>query len=187
MADGGGVPSVVSFDQTTDATFHGVEYTLHAYVQADHLCIEAEQKSNGDRWTGQFSASSASPIYPLPTCQTHSVTAVGWCRIDIEALTKKTENSKKFAVFVKMLSTALSRANETVFIDLLTTADLEMLKARKTGLIAYTSRSPLPLCLIHPLLFFPLVCRCAAIFDRRLQRCGIEKQALSDSHIRRRV
>ena len=52
---------------------------------------------------------------------------------DIEALTKKTENSKKFAVFVKMLSSALSRANDTVFIDLLTTADLEMLKARKTG------------------------------------------------------
>jgi F0F1-type ATP synthase assembly protein I len=36
-------------------------------------------------------------------------------------------------VFVKMLSTALSQHSDAVFIDLLTYADLEMLKARKTG------------------------------------------------------
>lgn len=53
---------------------------------------------------------------------------------DIEDLTQKTGNAKKFPVFVKMLSTALSKVpSETVFVDLLTHADLETLKARKTG------------------------------------------------------
>ncbi len=102
---------LVSYDQTAEFNFHGVEYSLHAFVQnGDTLCIEAEQKSNGNRWIGSFSSAN------------------------IEAITKKTENSKKFPVFVKMLSTALARYNDTVFIDLLTNADLEVLKARKNGM-----------------------------------------------------
>ena len=52
---------------------------------------------------------------------------------DIEEMTQKTGNFKKFPVFVKMLNTALSRNSDVVFVDLLTYADLEMLKARKTG------------------------------------------------------
>ena len=52
--------------------------------------------------------------------------------IDIEEMTQKTGNYKKFAVFVRMLSTALSRTGESVFIDLLTPSDLELLKARKS-------------------------------------------------------
>lgn len=78
-------------------------------------------------------------------------------RADIEEITHKTGNYKKFGVFVKMLLTALARDSDSVFIDLLTNSDLvrgncfsnlamkkglsdcccagkqEMLKARKTG------------------------------------------------------
>jgi coiled-coil domain-containing protein 61 len=66
-------------------------------------------------------------------------------------MTHKTGNFKKFSVFIKMLNTALQRLfcrsrlcvsssqsifyrnTNTVFVDLLTFADLEMLKTRKQG------------------------------------------------------
>lgn len=99
----------VAYDQTADLTFHNVDYILHAFAQNSTLIIEAEQKSNGQRWKGEY-----------PTRY-------------IEEMTHKTGNFKKFSVFAKMLSTALSHKSESVFIDLLTYADLEMLKHRKTG------------------------------------------------------
>jgi coiled-coil domain-containing protein 61 len=52
---------------------------------------------------------------------------------DIEDITTKTGNYKKFQVFVKMVATALQQTSESVVMDLLTYADLEMLKARKMG------------------------------------------------------
>lgn len=45
----------------------------------------------------------------------------------------KTGNFKKFQMFIRMLSMSLSMQSETVFVDLLTYADLELLKARKMG------------------------------------------------------
>ena len=68
------------------------------------------QKEDGERWHGEFSASY------------------------IEEVTQKTGNFKKFSVFVKMLATALQRdqRSETVFADLLTYSDLEMLRSRQT-------------------------------------------------------
>lgn len=50
---------------------------------------------------------------------------------DIEEMSLKTGNFKKFTLFLRMLSSALSQSSETVFIDLLTFHDLEALKARK--------------------------------------------------------
>ncbi len=50
---------------------------------------------------------------------------------DVEEMTTKTGNFKKFPVFCKMLHTALTRASESVFIDLLTIQDLETLRARR--------------------------------------------------------
>ncbi len=52
---------------------------------------------------------------------------------DIEDITSKTGNFKKFAVFVKMLLSALKQASDSVFVDLLTYQDLELLKSRKAG------------------------------------------------------
>lgn len=50
---------------------------------------------------------------------------------DIEDITSKTGNYKKYPVFLRMLMSALKQGSESVFVDLLTYADLEMLKARK--------------------------------------------------------
>jgi hypothetical protein len=52
---------------------------------------------------------------------------------DVEDITQKTGNYKKFSVFVQMLTSALAQRSESVFVDLLTYTDLEMLKARRAG------------------------------------------------------
>jgi hypothetical protein len=51
--------------------------------------------------------------------------------IDIEEITHKAGNFKKFSIFTNMLLTALKKESENVFVDLLTLNDLEILKARK--------------------------------------------------------
>lgn len=51
--------------------------------------------------------------------------------LDVEDMTLKTGNFKKFSMFLKMFSTALSKHSDTVFIDLLTFNDLQALKERK--------------------------------------------------------
>lgn len=61
--------------------------------------------------------------------------------LDIEEITQKAGNYKKFAVFVRMLCSALSRESDSVFVDLLTYGDLEQLKAQKTG-SASTAAAP---------------------------------------------
>lgn len=64
-----------------------------------------------------------------------------FAHIDIEETTHKAGNFKKFSVFTKMLSSAFSKDNESVFVDLLTLADLELLKARKSGSGSSSARS----------------------------------------------
>lgn len=60
--------------------------------------------------------------------------------VDIEEITHKAGNFKKFPVFVKMLSSSFSKDSETVFVDLLTYSDLEMLKAKKTGAVGVSAQ-----------------------------------------------
>eukprot|EP00656_Telonema_subtile_P021421 TRINITY_DN2245_c0_g1_i1.p3 TRINITY_DN2245_c0_g1~~TRINITY_DN2245_c0_g1_i1.p3 ORF type:complete len:194 (-),score=63.63 TRINITY_DN2245_c0_g1_i1:1156-1737(-) len=94
----------------TSMVFHNVEYLMNLEVEADgdSLHMEVEDKSSGDRWSGRFSSRY------------------------IEEITHKTGNFKKFSVFLKMLITSLSPSgSDTVFVDLLTYNDLEMLKNRK--------------------------------------------------------
>jgi hypothetical protein len=52
---------------------------------------------------------------------------------DVEDITQKTGNYKKFSVFVQMLTNALAQRSESVFVDLLNNTDLEILKARRAG------------------------------------------------------
>lgn len=108
----------IEYDQTVECTFHNVDYILRGHVDGKgELVIEAEQKSNGARWFGQFSPQS------------------------LEQLTRKTGNFKRFPVFVKMLSTALSRTSESVFVELFTYADLEALQQKRAGRSAAPSRA----------------------------------------------
>lgn len=98
------------FVETVDVTFHGVAYLLTvSTIEGETLCLEVEQKSDCSRWRGDFTSRY------------------------IEDITSKTGNFKKFAVFVKMLLSALKQASDSVFVDLLTYQDLELLKSRKAG------------------------------------------------------
>lgn len=52
---------------------------------------------------------------------------------DIEEITQRTHNFKSFPVFVRMLITALRQESDSVFVDLLTYGDLELLKSQRAG------------------------------------------------------
>ena len=56
-----------------------------------------------------------------------------YCSADIEDISAKTGNYKKFAVFVRMLASATRQESDSVFVDLLTYSDLETLKNKKAA------------------------------------------------------
>ena len=61
----------------------------------------------------------------------------------MEEITHKAGNFKKFSVFSKMLSAALTEEKDSVlYVDLLTYSDLELLKARKHGGNNNLTRNP---------------------------------------------
>jgi coiled-coil domain-containing protein 61 len=68
-----------------------------------------EEKYTGNIWKGEFNGKY------------------------VEDITQKTGNFKKFGVFVKMMQAALKQDNDSVYLDILTPHDLELLKSRKTG------------------------------------------------------
>ena len=53
--------------------------------------------------------------------------------LDIEELTRKTGNYKKFPIFLNMLESALTKSSESVILDLLTYEDLESMWEKKLG------------------------------------------------------
>ena len=71
------------------------------------LTLDLEDKQSGSIWTGHYSPEK------------------------LEELTQKTSSAKKFEVFSQMLIEAIIQPNECVWVDLLTSHDLEMLKNRK--------------------------------------------------------
>lgn len=58
---------------------------------------------------------------------------------DIEDITSKTGSFKKFSMFVRMLQSAVLQQSDSVFVDLLTCQDLELLKAKKAAAAAVSS------------------------------------------------
>jgi coiled-coil domain-containing protein 61 len=96
--------------------FHGIQYVLSLLVASSStssgktLLVDIEQEESGARWTGEFAAKY------------------------VEDITQKTGNYKRFSVFVNMLRKSLDNSgNNSVFVDLLTTADLNELKQRRSG------------------------------------------------------
>ena len=87
-----------------DVVFHGVAFNLHVSVyreaEQDALAVDLEELGTDNRWHGEFSAGF------------------------VETMTGKTGSFKAFDVFVKMLQGALWQQSDTVFVDLLTFADL---------------------------------------------------------------
>eukprot|EP00949_MAST-11_sp_MAST-11-sp1_P002170 g2170.t1 len=90
-------------------SFHGVQYIIAVTSSGGTLAVDIEQEDAPSRWHGEFSSKY------------------------IEEITQKTGNFKRFAIFTKMLRSALEHESESVFVDLLTYSDLEVLKSRKAG------------------------------------------------------
>eukprot|EP01138_Halocafeteria_seosinensis_P000342 gb/GECG01000354.1/.p1 GENE.gb/GECG01000354.1/~~gb/GECG01000354.1/.p1 ORF type:complete len:209 (+),score=24.72 gb/GECG01000354.1/:1-627(+) len=88
-------------EEVFHVTFHGVEYMITIVTDYEQqLTVDLEQEGTDNRWLGHFPAQY------------------------IEDITHKTGNFKRFSVLVKMLTAALAQQSDSVFIDLLTFADL---------------------------------------------------------------
>ncbi|XP_060711870.1 centrosomal protein CCDC61 isoform X1 [Hemiscyllium ocellatum] len=89
--------------------FRGIEYIVTMMVTGDVLEVEVEDRLTSEQWRGEFEA-----VY-------------------IEDVTHKTGNFKQFSIFCNMLESAITKSSESVTLDLLTYADLELLRNRKAG------------------------------------------------------
>merc|ERR1719410_3092099 len=87
--------------------FNDSIYYVRSLRQDKNLHVEVEQAETGYKWKNQFANSY------------------------IEEITSKTGNFKPFDKFCRMIYSALESNNSSVFIDLLTYQDLEILKTRK--------------------------------------------------------
>uniref|UniRef100_A0A3P9D8V3 Centrosomal protein CCDC61 n=1 Tax=Maylandia zebra TaxID=106582 RepID=A0A3P9D8V3_9CICH len=90
-----------------DIVFRGVEFSVKMEVDKGLLIVEISDSMTADQWTGEFD-----PAY-------------------IEDLTRKTGNFKQFPIFCSMLESAVRKTSDSVTLDLLTYADLELLRNRK--------------------------------------------------------
>jgi hypothetical protein len=99
-----------------DVVFHDVAFNLSVTLfhdgTSDVLAIDLEELGAGASWHGEFSASF------------------------VEGMTMKTGSFKAFDVFAKMLRGALWQESDTVFVDLLTYADLVRRRAAGRGFAA---------------------------------------------------
>ncbi|XP_055004209.1 centrosomal protein CCDC61 [Boleophthalmus pectinirostris] len=95
-----------------DIVFRGVEFAVKMEVDNGLLIVEISDSTTADQWRGEFD-----PAY-------------------IEDLTRKTGNFKQFPIFCSMLESAVKRSSDSVTLDLLTYADLELLRNRKAGVVS---------------------------------------------------
>eukprot|EP00516_Mucochytrium_quahogii_P011091 CAMPEP_0203786334 /NCGR_PEP_ID=MMETSP0100_2-20121128/1564_1 /ASSEMBLY_ACC=CAM_ASM_000210 /TAXON_ID=96639 /ORGANISM=" , Strain NY0313808BC1" /LENGTH=575 /DNA_ID=CAMNT_0050688615 /DNA_START=266 /DNA_END=1993 /DNA_ORIENTATION=- len=100
-----------------ETNFHGVNYVLGWKRDDNEIVFELEDDDGGKRWESCFDAKY------------------------LEDITRKTGNFKHFGVFCKMLDAALLKPSETVFADILTVQDLEMLKHRNKSFSSQHSTS----------------------------------------------
>ncbi|XP_028323011.1 centrosomal protein CCDC61 isoform X2 [Gouania willdenowi] len=95
-----------------ELVFRGVEFSVKIEVDNGLLVVEVCDSMTADQWRGEFN-----PAY-------------------IEDLTRKTGNFKQFPIFCSMLESAVRKTSDSVTLDLLTYADLELLRNRKAGLVS---------------------------------------------------
>ena len=86
-------------------------------IEDECLSIVIEKDDTGEQWKGEFSTRY------------------------VEDVTQRTGNSKKFSVFTKMLLSALHQSSESVYVDILTFADLEALRSKAARKAPSTSGS----------------------------------------------
>ncbi|XP_037543439.1 centrosomal protein CCDC61 [Nematolebias whitei] len=94
-----------------DIVFRGVDFSVKMELDKNLLIVEISDSVTADQWRGEFD-----PAY-------------------IEDLTRKTGNFKQFPIFCSMLESAVRKTSDSVTLDLLTYADLELLRNRKAGVV----------------------------------------------------
>jgi coiled-coil domain-containing protein 61 len=128
-----------------DCVFHGIGYNLtitvsHGGNSSSSPSSLSQFQESSYTSASSSSSSSSSTLTPEPTLfvdleeLSSSATWHGeFSASYVENITRKTGSFKRFDVLVKMLVGALQARTETVFLDLLTYADLEALRVRKAG------------------------------------------------------
>ena len=117
----------LEYDRELKHKFNDSTYYVRSLRLDRNLHVEVEQESTGYKWKNQFADSCL--FHSLHT-HIHAITHILYTT-DIEEITSKTGNFKTFDKFCRMIYSALESNNSSVFIDLLTYQDLEILKARK--------------------------------------------------------
>ncbi|KAL4457977.1 hypothetical protein ABPG75_012842 [Micractinium tetrahymenae] len=105
-----GLCPAASDSQTAELTFDGTAYIVTVRCAGgDLLEVAVEQKEDASVWSAAFAAKY------------------------VEEITAKTGSFKRFPVFAKMLLSALRQESDSVFVDLLTYGDLELLRSKRAG------------------------------------------------------
>lgn len=99
-------PSPLQTAKSVTRVFHDTEYTIRIHVDDNGLTIDAETGSFA-LWRSHFPSSL------------------------VEEIARRCGNAKPFAVFLKMLISALDEESSAVHLDLLTARDLDMLRQRQ--------------------------------------------------------
>jgi len=94
----------LGFTKSQRRRFNDAEYILSVAGDTESLSVEVEHAEDGRRWRARFAAGF------------------------VEEITRRTGNAKKFDVFVRMLLSALAQESDSVYLDVLTARDLEMLR-----------------------------------------------------------
>ncbi|XP_051903445.1 centrosomal protein CCDC61 isoform X2 [Hippocampus zosterae] len=143
--------------------FRGAEFAVKVEVDKGVLLVEISDSKTADQWKGEFD-----PAY-------------------IEDLTRKTGNFKQFPIFCSMLESAVRKTSDSVTLDLLTYADLELLRNRKAGVVGRPRGHPQSsaltakryLILIYTVEFDRLPCLCLFVSFFFDVACSLPTRVLS--------
>ena len=94
-------------EKTQLGTFHGTEYEITVSENQNGLTVTLVETESLKKWSQIFSAQ------------------------DIETLTEKAKNAKRFNIFCKMLFGSLDNTSQSTVIDILTPYDINLLKSNK--------------------------------------------------------
>jgi len=139
-------------ERRSECVHYGVDYILVARASADTLWVQAE--ATGRSWTGSFPAAF------------------------VEEVTRKTGNSKRFNVYLRMLQAALDGSSRSVQLELVSHSQMEALRARRQP--ESKPDSPLYLILTYDVEFdkvhYPLPLQEEVREDAKALRLELEQQ-----------
>lgn len=101
-----------------EITRKNIDYIVDVGISDDFFTIHVEEADTGSRWWGEFTAKGRAYI-------------ISNDHVAIEQLTNRTGNLKKFAVFTKMLISALEGSTSSVQVDIASREQLGQMSGNK--------------------------------------------------------